>query len=492
MATDQVFIDEIVAPSQARDVGVKVTVGPPRPVMLCEKGNRSWGQFAFPSMWRLRDGRLVCFVTIGEDEMPSDADFHYLWYISDDEGRHWIHAVITPEEAEAFLRERVTLPSGRQVYYVPKYVSFDAIGARPYREFSYERSGYGFAFQAIEVVYRLGDLSEHLRCVTRYTRHRSEETWQKDQAYMDEDLLLPLFVEKVFPNADSNRMSHGLIATPLRCLSEVVGDDRLPDVGVLCHNGSRFATHEDLRTGFGQDAVARVHIPPPSLARLHHLSHEQLVELEDESLILPTGIYTSQLVSTLGRPELNRCMNIFRSDDGGRYWKHYSRFPELGDGRYTLCWPFQITTNMPAGNWLAVLRTAGRGWTGNSLLMISRSYDQGLTWTTPVAIRPHSVNPVGGRLRNGVVFRMYGRPGQYVTFCSDGEGKSWGSDITIMPPVRDSRSPTGFVEISCCNSDVLVTGPDRFLVVYTDYNYKDQGGRIRRGVLVREVVARPG
>ena len=77
----------------------------------------------FPSIWRLRDGRLVCAVTIGGDHMPADMDYHYLWYISYDEGQHWTHAVIDLAEAKDLLRERFTLASGRQIYNEPKFVS---------------------------------------------------------------------------------------------------------------------------------------------------------------------------------------------------------------------------------------------------------------------------------------------------------------------------------------------------------------------------------
>ena len=95
----------ISQPEEAPDVGAKIRLGPPRIVMAAPLGDASWGSFNFPNIWRLRDGRLVCAVTIGQDEMSSDADYHYLWYLSDDEGEHWTHAVVDENEAESFLRE---------------------------------------------------------------------------------------------------------------------------------------------------------------------------------------------------------------------------------------------------------------------------------------------------------------------------------------------------------------------------------------------------
>ena len=79
MSADAPFIDEIVQPDEAPDAGVKVTVGPARPVMIApEEGLAPWGMFVFPCVWQLRDGRLVCCISMGEDEQPSDADYHYL------------------------------------------------------------------------------------------------------------------------------------------------------------------------------------------------------------------------------------------------------------------------------------------------------------------------------------------------------------------------------------------------------------------------------
>ena len=76
---------------------------------------------------------------------------------------------------------------------------------------------------------------------------------------------------------------------------------------------------------------------------------------------------------------------------------------------------------------------------------------------------------------------MYGRPGQFITFCADGEGKQWGNDVTLV--AEDSET--------CANSCDVVLGSDRFLVAYTDYGHRDATGRVRKAVLVREVVAEP-
>jgi len=135
---------------------------------------------------------------------------------------------------------------------------------------------------------------------------------------------------------------------------------------------------------------------------------------------------------------------------------------------------------MPGGNWMAMLRS-------DSALMLTRSYDDGHTWERPEAIRRTSVNPAGGLLPNGIAFRMYGRPGQYVTFCSDGEGVEWGNDLALVtglgdPAVEQNRN-------TCANSCTFVTGSNRFLVVYTVYTHSGRGGKLRPAVLAREITA---
>ena len=190
--------------------------------------------------------------------------------------------------------------------------------------------------------------------------------------------------------------------------------------------------------------------------------------------------------------------NIYSSEDGGKTWSYYSSVPFSDVGSFIAA-RAHVTPGMPAGNWVAVIRTGSRSSTASCPLLLTRSYDQGHTWTPPVAIRPSSVNPVGGLLHNGIAFRMYGRPGQFITFCGDGEGKTWGNDVVLVPPMKnpnpaiisDEAENTGYLQNSCCNSSVQVIGPDRFVVAYTDYEFHDHSGNVRKAVLVRQIVARP-
>lgn len=479
-----------IEPENAPDAGVVVEIGPARPVMLAPEGYREWGLYQFPSIWRLRSGRLVCAVALGEDEMPSVADYHYLWYISDDHGLNWRHAAASNAEAKTFLRERFTLPDGRQVYFEPKISAAGGLNAKPIVAGAGE---FPALVRGVSVLYRLGDLPEEDRSVTLYSREANEQTWQTSTAAMDPDILVPVFTETVVDKQDTDLLAGAQLATRLRALIRHTGDARLPAPLLHKHYASKWASVADLQSP-AANTVARIQVPTPAGLPLHNLSLEPVLSAGGE-LLVSTKRGRLRLAKAPGGVDTGLYPNIFGSRDGGRTWSYRSSVPYSNHGEYVIA-RAHLTVNMPSGNWMALIRTGGPKGTASCPLLVSRSYDRGGTWTTPVEIRTGSANPVGGILPNGVAFRLYGRPGQFVTFCGDGEGKAWGNDAVLVPAVRQTGPPkresenTGFVENSCCNSSVQVTGPDRFVVVYSDYDYRDRTGTLRKAIVSREIVAR--
>ena len=223
------------------------------------------------------------------------------------------------------------------------------------------------------------------------------------------------------------------------------------------------------------------------------MDYEPITELGPGDLVVPTFGHRLRMTENKAPGKTKTHSQIFRSSDGGRYGSHYETFPYDAAGEFPIS-HMGMTPYMPKGNWMAAIRTwSEKTGTAKSPLVLSLSYDDGRNWSQPVAIRPSSVNPVGGLLADGVAFRMYGRPGQFIMFCADGEGKQWGNDVTIVPESEDTNNKkTGVRENTCANSCVLVLGPNRFLVAYTNYDHRDAAGRVRKAVLVREVVAETG
>ena len=505
----------IVQPQDAPDAGVKVQIDKPIPVMVAPAGNARWGMFMFPSLWRLRDKRLVCTVTIGNDEMPSDADYHYLWYISENEGERWLHAVPSVEEARDWLRQRCTLSDGSQIYFQPKMVSIDQVDAKPV-DVSFE------SHKGIAVYYRLGDLPPFCRNLAYYHRDRNENRWRCDEALMDPDILVPAFQEAVLEENAAALPTHSVVATRLRSLVQYIGDQRKPALGwrtgsgqdpqkedtvpyairqtdtpgVSLHNASWGISRDELDpSARPSDVAVRLQIPMPTSLRLHDQHCRPILEHPSGDLVCtsfapPHPASGHCVVKKEAGIDTGYFPNIFRSSDAGRNWRYYASVPYGTVGDLTVS-QAHVTPNMPAGNWMAMLRTSGKKGTDNNPMLLTRSSDDGRSWSQPIAIRPGSVNPVGGLLANGVAFRMYGRPGQFITFCSDGEGKHWGNDAVLVP-AGDGDPRIEQNRNSCCNSCTFALGPDHFIVVYTHYTFHDPSGRSRTTVLVSHITARAG
>jgi hypothetical protein len=102
-------------------------------------------------------------------------------------------------------------------------------------------------------------------------------------------------------------------------------------------------------------------------------------------------------------------------------------------------------------------------------------------------------------LENGTQAVAYGRPGVYVRASAD-SCQHWTPALPVVGPTEDElvkdkwwavpyhqRSDD---KISCGNLGEVVTGPDRFLLAYSDFRHKNARGEPCKGVFVREFVIR--
>jgi hypothetical protein len=181
------------------------------------------------------------------------------------------------------------------------------------------------------------------------------------------------------------------------------------------------------------------------------------------------------------------CVSLYRSFNQGMTWtvrgtipyKHDPQWDLNGDKRKTFGWTepaFEILSN---GTYLCVVRTSD-GY-GNSPMYISRSSDQGDTWSTPKAFTPSGVLPRLLQLDNGVLVLASGRPGIQLRFSFDGKGEDWTDPFELIPYVDGETATCGYPQL-------LATGPDRFLIVYSDFKYPIQSGELRKAIKVREVI----
>jgi len=155
---------------------------------------------------------------------------------------------------------------------------------------------------------------------------------------------------------------------------------------------------------------------------------------------------------------------------------------------------------MPNGDLYCVMRTEmGDHPDTTQYLAAARSTDNGFTWSRPQEIAPFSVTPILMTLANGMVAVVYGRPGVYVRASGD-SAQTWSDALPVVGPsepellqdrwwkVRyDDNSAN---KISCGNLGAVVTGPDRFLLAYSDFRPTNGDGQQCKAVIVREFAVR--
>ena len=468
------FGSEIVDPYTPPDVGVRVTLGVPRLVMLGPAGELEWGPYQNPAIWQLRDGRLVVRVMSYQDiGYNPDVDWTYFYFVSSDRGASWSHVVPGEEEERRLVMESgARLPDGTQLYFDRRIVTLDE-GQRQRIRLSGEATRKGMKFAGVLA----GELPEELQWAPMYVRGPADEEWTQRRAYLPPGLRLP-----VIKVVDRDKLGLNATNDTVRALFEQLeqGDDSVPHVEQI---------DISYLFRFGQSVDV---LPDGSWLRV--------VNYTDHDLPRVTGGYADD-----APPGERPLAAVLRSVDQGKHWTVWREIPygyqviDVGDsvpqtvpppnrGDRRRHWVYRAHMNvMPGGSWVVMTRCCRDPihWTDHAVMFLTRSTDQGLTWSPLEAIRPYSVNPDGAVLANGVAVRKYGRPGHYLTFCVDGKGERWGNDVVPVGREREHDLDT------CNNNGFVVTGPDRIVIVYSDFGYEDADGNVRKAIFTREVIASP-
>jgi hypothetical protein len=202
------------------------------------------------------------------------------------------------------------------------------------------------------------------------------------------------------------------------------------------------------------------------------------------------GIYPGFRLRDDGTVDPKDGVFFYRSTNAGRSWQIQGRIPyqpdlaadPKGAERMGLTEPaFEILAD---GDFLCVARSTDG--LGNGPMYSSRSHDEGRTWSQPEVMARFGVLPRLLRLTNGIVALSSGRPGVQLRFCADGRGKAWTQPVDLVPYSGEEDT------VSCGYTSLLETGPDRFLIIYSDFKYKNASGEIRKAIKVREVIVRKG
>ncbi len=182
---------------------------------------------------------------------------------------------------------------------------------------------------------------------------------------------------------------------------------------------------------------------------------------------------------------------FYRSTDYGMTWKIVGNIPYQpdlvtdpnGNKRLAFGYTEPYFEILKDGTYLCVMRTTD-GY-GNSPMYISRSTDQGATWSKPTPFTPSGVLPKLIQLDNGVLVLASGRPGVQLRFSLDGKGGEWTDPFEMLAFESEND------EVSCGYPSVLATGPDSFLLIYSDFKYLNQKNEIRKAIKIRQVKVTP-
>ena len=167
--------------------------------------------------------------------------------------------------------------------------------------------------------------------------------------------------------------------------------------------------------------------------------------------------------------------HVMRSEDRGKTWHYRStvafdlaldlKDPLRKRRSEGFCEPALLA--LANGDLLCFMRSGGSSYDDTSThspLYLSRSDDDGKTWSHADPIADRGVFPNSVLMKNGIIAVVYGRRGNWIMFSPD-QGKTWGGAINFDtgPEPRDCGNYFSLTEVA----------QDTILVVYSRANPND-------------------
>lgn len=194
-----------------------------------------------------------------------------------------------------------------------------------------------------------------------------------------------------------------------------------------------------------------------------------IVRLRDGSLMAAMyGQFKNDRVLVPTMPPAWQCFKyrtfVVRSADRGKTWEYLATVAyDPSVGLESFCEADLLT--LPGGDVLCFMRTGGSGGKYTPL-HLSRSSDDGKTWSVARPIADRGVWPNACRMASGVIVCTYGRPGNWLVFSLD-DGRTWTGHFCFY-----SGPTTSY-------NSVEEIAPGVLLVVY-DRQQLDDNGNMRR------------
>ena len=128
-------------------------------------------------------------------------------------------------------------------------------------------------------------------------------------------------------------------------------------------------------------------------------------------------------------------------------------------------------------------------------MYMSRSTDDGKTWSKPEKFAFTGILPRLCPLKCGTTLLCYARPGIFIQASCNDSGTAWSEPVEVMTPNDRSRlanipidQPKFHEWDGACNNPELIALDDRTaLLVYSDFYYPDENGIKRKSILCRRI-----
>ena len=193
---------------------------------------------------------------------------------------------------------------------------------------------------------------------------------------------------------------------------------------------------------------------------------------------------------------------VLCSEDEGHSWKMQGYLPYIPDNdeyEYAFMtggWDEPDLAFAPDGSMIMILRITDvfhgdKEWAPS---YITRSTDQGKTWSKPVRFDDVGVMPRTCQMGDAIL-AIYGRPGIYVRGTTDPAGMVWDAPVEVMtgedrsglmnePPVRPNFHQWAG---SCCNCDIHALDEKHAIIAYSDFYHLCEDGVRRKSIKTRIV-----
>jgi hypothetical protein len=192
---------------------------------------------------------------------------------------------------------------------------------------------------------------------------------------------------------------------------------------------------------------------------------------------------------------------LFRSEDYGHsfqlcghmeYEADGHEYPYMSGGFSDSDFEF-----MPDGSIVWFFRTTWYASTGREWdpMYMSRSTDNGYTWSKPVKFADVGILPRLCKLECGITLLCYARPGMYIRACENESGTKWSDPLVVMEPGDRSHlanikvdTPTFHEWVGAChNPEIVPLNRNSALLFYSDFYYPDEDGVKRKTILCRKI-----